>query len=268
MSQSVLTAEPGPAGTCRVCGSKLGPGQRCDYCGAAYGEGNRCPHCRAVADVEPDGLTRYRCRVCGGARVPVDDPAVVRTGREIPVLQRVQRERNRRTAWRVGAAVVGAFGALSLLVTLFALALIQPGLLPTLLALLLVSVPLGVALMAWRRAQRHQRALDPALRQAWALVASDVLGSRSGEVTATELARVMRLSPAMAEQLLAELSIHDFLHARVTDAGDIAYSTRGERLRLPTEPVPDPLRAPDAIADPQTELALEELEQEIQKGRA
>jgi UPF0716 family protein affecting phage T7 exclusion len=185
-----------------------------------------------VTDAEPSPLLGHRCRVCGGPRVPVDDPGVVRSGREIPVLQRVQRERMRAAAWRTGGGVVLGFGVLSLLVTSFTLLLVSPGVFGTLLGLTLVAIPFALGVLAWRRGSKHRAELASQLRQARALVASDVVSSRHGEVTADELAHILRLSNTEAEQLLAELSVHDFLHARVTDSGSIAYSVRPSRMRV------------------------------------
>lgn len=221
-----LSGEPGPSGTCRVCGSKLDGSLRCRQCGAAYGEANRCPHCKSVADVEPHDKLRFRCRVCGGPRVPLDDPDVVRTGREQPMLARAQRARMKAAAWKVGAGSVGAFGLLSLLVALVVLGIATPGLIATLLTLILVSVPFVFAVLAWRRAQAQAKQVDNSLDDAWTLVASDLMRQRGSELTATDLAQAMRLSEEQAELLLARLSVQDFVRARVTDEGDIAYSTR------------------------------------------
>jgi len=229
-----LSGEPGPGGTCRVCGSKLAEGSlSCTNCGAAYGEQNRCPHCRSVADVEPSEQLRFRCRVCGGPRVPVDDARVVRTGREIPLLERAQRARMKSTAYRVGAGVVAAFGALSVLVSLLVTSLVNPGLWGVLGMLMVTSVPFVLAALAFGRSRGQARELAQALDQAWALVASDVLSSVGRELTSGELSKALRVPEAEADALLARLAASDFVHARVTEAGDLAYSSRPtERMRV------------------------------------
>jgi hypothetical protein len=221
-----LSGQPGPGGSCRVCGATLEGSLRCRQCGAAYGEVNRCPHCRSVADLEPHGTLRFRCRVCGGPRVPLEAPDAVRTGREQPLLAVAQSARMRAAAFKVGSASAGGFGLLSLLIALVVLGLASPGFLATLATLVVVAVPLVVSLLAWRRAKRHEQELDRALDDAWALVASDLIRQRGAELTASELAAAMRLSEQQAELLLARLSVQDFVRARVTDDGDIAYSTR------------------------------------------
>jgi hypothetical protein len=234
VKSAALASEPGPGGTCRVCGSKLAEGSLlCKHCGAAYGEGNRCPHCGSVADVEKAGTLGYRCRVCGGARVPVDDARVVRSGREIPLLKRAQRERLKLAGFRVGAALVGGFGVFSLLVVLLVLAIATPGIPAALLATLATAVPLIFAAALWRRSRAQASALGETIEQAWTLVASDVLDSVGEEVRAEALAKTLRTEPAHAESLLARLNAHDFVHARVTDEGELVYSTRApERLRI------------------------------------
>jgi hypothetical protein len=223
--------EPAPGGRCRVCGSELDESLRCRRCGAAYGERNRCPHCGSVADVEPARGLRQRCRVCGGPRVAVDDATVVRSGREAPLLVKARQAHLRYNAWRSGAVVVGGFGILSVLVTLLVLAAVDVGVLAMLVAFAAALLPLAIAAVAWRRSGRVVSERDEALDQAWALVAGDVLRDKGRELTAEELAQLMRLDPDGAEQLLVELNVHDFVRARVTDAGDVVY----ESVRPPIE---------------------------------
>lgn len=237
MTHPALASEPLPGGQCRVCGTPLPDGSlHCTHCGATFGESNRCPHCRSVTEVEPAGVLRFRCRVCGGPRVPVDDPEVVRSGREIKLLSSAQQARRRGAAWRVGAGLVAGFAALSFAVSLVVWLIASPGVLGTLGLLVMLSVPVVLALMARRRAGAEGRALEHALDQAWALVAADVLASRSGELNAAELARILRVDEARAELLLGQLNVNDFIHARVTEEGDVVYSSRApEKLRVPGE---------------------------------
>jgi hypothetical protein len=172
--------------------------------------------------------------VCGGPRVPVDDASVVRSGREIKLLSSAQAARRRGSAWRVGAGLVAGFAALSFAVSLVVWLIASPGLLGTLGLLVMLAVPVVLALLARRRAGAESRAQEHALDQAWALVAGDVLASRGGELNAAELARILRIDEARAELLLGQLNVNDFVHARVTEEGDLVYSSRApERLRVP-----------------------------------
>jgi hypothetical protein len=236
MTNALLSAEPGPGGTCRVCGASLGAGARCGTCGAAYGEANRCPHCRAVTDVEPHAGLGFRCRVCGGPRVPVDDPTTLRSGREIRLLAQVRRDDVRASLFRAGGAVLFASFGLSLLVTLFVLSVASPGLFGTFAALAACSVPLILASYAWRKGGKARAAAKDALDQAWLLVASDVARSKGKELEAAELAKALRIDEARAEQLLAELSVNDFVHARIgsdASAPDRVRIAFGEEAEVP-----------------------------------
>jgi hypothetical protein len=172
-----------------------------------------------------------RCRVCGGPRVPLDDPDVLRSGRELPLLQKAERLRIRQGLFLTAGAVVSGFGALSLVVTALVLSVVSPGALPAALAVLLALVPaVSGAVLLWH-ALRKRGELRRELDQAWTMVAGDLLRSRPSEIDAKELARVMRVDAARADALLSELHAHDWLHAHVTNEGDVVYSTR-ERLRV------------------------------------
>ena len=121
MTHPAMSPEPGPGRTCRVCGTGLEPDSfRCAHCGATYGERNRCPHCGAVADVEPHKTLRYRCRVCGGPRVPLADNTIEPSGVEWPLLEEAQRARMRVAAWRVGREGEGLVKAVVLVLAALA----------------------------------------------------------------------------------------------------------------------------------------------------
>lgn len=249
----MLAGKPAPGGRCKVCGGTLSDSLRCEQCGAAYGEANRCPHCRSVADVEPAEPLRFRCRVCGGPRIPVDSREIVRTGREVPVLAKAKKAHFARAAWAVATGVVGGFGVLSLLMTLLVVAF-GPGLFTSLAMLGMSLLPFVVAALAWQRAKRHAKERDRLLDDAWSLVASDVLTHTGKELEADDLAKLMRIDVERAEQVLAHLSAEDFIHARVTDEGDIAYSSR--------------LRVEPALEEPEEEAAPPEQDEAEELARA
>lgn len=251
----MLSGQPAPGGRCKVCGGTLSDSLRCGECGAAYGEANRCPHSRSVADMEPAEPLRFRCRVCGGPRIPVESREVVRTGREVPVLAQAKKAHVARAAWAVAAGVVGGFGVLSLLMTLLIVAF-GPGLFTSLALLGGSVIPFVAALLAWRRAKRKGKERDQLLDDAWSLVASDVLSHTGKELEADDLAKLMRIDVERAEQVLAHLSAQDFIHARVTDEGEIAYSSK---LRVESA-VEEPL-------EPETDEEHDEAE-ELARARA
>jgi hypothetical protein len=202
-------------------------------CGAAYGESNRCPHCHAVAGSEPSAALGARCRVCGGPRIPTTDPAIVRTGREIALLKRVERSRIAASAWRAGAWITGLFGAASVMIAAAVLALVHPAALPSVIALLLASIPLVVAFPAAARANKLRRERRELLDKAWALVASDIVAQREGAVSSTELATGLSIDEARAESLLAQLSVENLVTAHVTREGELVYgASNPARIRI------------------------------------
>jgi len=233
---SVVSGEPAPGGRCKVCGGTLSESLRCEQCGAAFGEANRCPHCRAVADVEQAEPLRFRCRVCGGPRIPLDSREIPRTRREVPVLVQARKAHLARAGWAVAGGVLAGFGVLSLLATLLVIAF-GPGLFTSLGLLGASAVPFVVAALAWRKAKQRGKARDQLLDDAWSLVASDVLVHTGKEIEADQLAKLMRIDEARAEQVLARLSAQDHVHSRVTDEGDIAYSSK-LRVEEPAEEAP------------------------------
>jgi hypothetical protein len=205
-----------------------------------------------VADTEADGLLRQRCRVCGGPRVVVDDKVVVRSGREIKPLERAQQARVRRALWLASAGVVGGFGVLSLSVTLLVLLVTSPGVIGALAMFGAAAIPFVVAALAWRKAKGHGKELATALDQAWAFAAEDVVTDKGKDLTASELAKILRMEEREAEELLAQLSANDVVRSEVTEGGDVIYgATTKLRVEDPTpssEPLEDAEEANDEAA--------------------
>ena len=231
MKNPALTGEPAAGGACRVCSTKLDDSLKCSWCGAAYGEANRCPHCRSVAGVERKG-DGVRCRVCGGPRVTVNDPDIVRSGRELPVLGRAQRAKLKRAAWGVAAGVVGAFAIVSLAIAALVLTIATPGILGGLATGAATAVPLVLAALAWKRSAAHSTEAHAAIAEAWSLVASDVLRQRGEALTAQELSEVLGIEEDAADRILIDLHAKDVVRARVTDHGELVYGTRDLPARM------------------------------------
>jgi hypothetical protein len=221
------------------------------------GERDRCPHCGVVADVEPASRLRYRCRVCGGPRVPLDDAAIERSGRERKALKLAQRVRFRHAAWLIAAAALGGLGLLSLLVTLGVLLAVTPGLVASLVGVLAAAAPLALAAYAAHQTRRLSREMQALITQAWRSVGEDVV-TNTDEVDAEQLARALRIESEEAEQLLTDLSVHDVVHARVTDGGELVFraSDRPPRLRI---------QEPEAETTSPAETAEEEDGSEAQR---
>lgn len=213
---------------CSACGAALDSLGRCDKCGAVFGEAYRCPLCQALSDVESNTTLYYRCRACGGPRIPPTESSISEA--EATLLRRARAEQLRAGAFKAGAGFAIASGALSLLLTNVVLLVTSPGSFAKFAALLASAVPFALSFFAWRRAQRHSAALSAALQQAWLLAASRVVDAHSGrdQMSATELARLLRVDEPRAELLLAELSVRDFVEqparlparTRVTELAD------------------------------------------------
>ncbi len=206
---------------CSACGGSLDALGHCAKCGAVFGEAYRCPLCGALADVERDSRLYYRCRVCGGPRIPPSPIPISEA--EVQRLKAARSEQFKAVAFRVGAGFALASSALSLLVTSLVLVATTPALFAQLAALIACLVPCALALFAFRQARSHSRSFHAALQQAWFLAAARLSASRSGRLTAAELAELLRVDEARAELLLAEVSVQDFVYA---ESGP-------ERLRVP-----------------------------------
>jgi hypothetical protein len=203
-----------------------------------------------VAGVEVAPSFGYRCRVCGGPRIIVDDPAMARSFREVPWLVRARTLRRSAVLFRIFGAVVGALSSVGLIITLLMLALAQAATLAWLIALAVIVLPPFVLwLVLWRRAGAAQRELGAAMDQARLLVADDILRSR-GELSTRELAQLMRASESQSEEILARLNLEDSVSSRVTAEGDLVYSTRAPgRMRILDDTGGEDVASEEADAD-------------------
>jgi len=219
---AALAARPD---ACSACGAPLDPLGRCTQCGAAFGEAYRCPLCQAVADVESNPVLYFRCRACGGPRIPPTLSPISEAERV--QLRTARSEQLRTSAFRAGSGFAWASGALSLLVTAVVLLATSPAPFAQFAALSASLVPFVLAVFALRRAQSHARQLTAALQQAWLLAASR-LAHQDTPLSAAELAQALRIDETRAEALLAEVSVQDFVEqpalpparVRVTELAD------------------------------------------------
>jgi hypothetical protein len=215
-----------PPDACSACGAALDALGRCVKCGAVFGDAYRCPLCHARSDVEPNPTLYYRCRACGGPRIPPNGKPISEP--EIAQLRLARSEQLRAVAFRVGASFALASGVLSLLVTSVVLVAISPAPFAKFAALVASLIPFALCLFAVQRARGHARKLDAALQQAWLLAASRVVTGAALPVSAAALAKTLRVDEARAEFLLAEVSVQDFVQApadlaprvRVTELAD------------------------------------------------
>jgi hypothetical protein len=225
---------------CSACGGALDSLGHCAKCGAAFGEAYRCPLCQALSDVEPHATLYYRCRSCGGPRVPPTSSPLSEP--EIALLRSARSEQLRAAAFRAGSGFALASGALSFLVTFVVLLATSPALFAKLAALVASLVPFALSFFALRRGRQHARMLDAALQQAWLLAASRVAAAEAAAgavVNAAALAKALRIDEARAEFLLAEVSVQDFVQARP----ELPARRRVTELADPEDLSADALRA-------------------------
>jgi hypothetical protein len=215
---------------CSACGAALDLLGRCAKCGAVFGEAYRCPLCHALSDVESNTTLYYRCRACGGPRIPPTESPISEA--EAVLLRTARAEQVRAGAFKAGSGFAAASGVLSLLLTSVVLLVTSPAPFAKFAAVFATLVPFVLSFFAWQRAQRHRAALSAALQQAWLLAASRLVAAAggAGQMSATQLASALRIDEPRAELLLAELSVRDFVEqpaqlparVRVTELSDPA----------------------------------------------
>ena len=221
---AALAARPD---ACSACGGALDSLGRCAKCGAVFGEAYRCPLCHAISDVESNPTLYYRCRTCGGPRIPPNGSPISEP--EVQLLRSARSEQLRAGAFKAGAGFALGSGVLSFLVTTVVLLATAPAAFAKFAALLACLVPFVLSFFALARARLHARKLDSTLQQAWLLAASRIVAQEGGQLSAASLAKVLRVDEARAEFLLAEVSVQDFVqqaHAelparlRITELAD------------------------------------------------
>lgn len=238
LPDAALAARPE---ACSACGGGLDALGQCSKCGAVFGEAYRCPLCHALAGIEPSPTLYYRCRACGGPRIPPDGNPISEP--ELGLLRTARGEQMRAGAFKAGAGFAAASGVLSLLVTSVVLLATAPAPFAKVAAFAACFVPVALALFALSRSRLHARKLDAALQGAWLIAASGVVAQAGGQVTSALLAKKLRVDEARAEFLLAEVSVQDLVsqpaaelpaRLRVTELADSPELGGGaEQARAP-----------------------------------
>jgi len=151
------------------------------------------------------------------------------------LLQAAWRSHRTEGVCRLGAWALVGFGLLCVTVAAALVVLTQPG--PTLTTVSLVGglVPWLLAAALSRRARAAGRGREHALDEAWLTSAESVLPAGGHGLSMAALGRRMGAQSEDAEEWLRGLGARDRIVTRVTEAGDVAYSTRGTE---PTSDVP------------------------------
>lgn len=195
-----------------------------------------CPFCSSTALVVPSRRLRFVCAVCGRARVPIDDPALRRTGREVDALEEATRAERSSQLWRGFGIIVAFLGAATALVFVSFLMLVHPPLGTALLSGVFALAPGALAGWAMHRGRTNAERVNPALERGWDAAAADLVAQRPS-VTEAELASTLRLSPAQAEAMLVRLSAAGLVGSRLTEAGELTFHPTG-RARVALEQAP------------------------------
>ena len=99
--------------------------------------------------------------MCGGVRIPIDDPQVVRSPEQLELLKRVTLARAARNIWRAIATVASAFSLFSMLVLWLVLSVVHPPVLGAAASGLAAIVPLAFAFVASRKASSWNARYPP-----------------------------------------------------------------------------------------------------------
>ena len=194
----------------------------------------KCPHCGALARIEPSASLRWRCGVCGGPVVPGDAP---RSSAELPDLVRSHRVRAMALGWLGASFVLFAIAAMA---TGVALLLWLASHLAGVILAVVAAVAGVLALGSLRRSRRQRDEAREQLDQAWESVAREVLAHRHGDMTAEELARMMRTDTGHAERLLSRLSVEGRVRVAVRDDAELTYRAGEDGVEDALAPAGEP----------------------------
>lgn len=207
-----------------------------------------CPHCGSNADVTASADVRYKCGVCGKARIPLDAKLGPSGKRSNLALKESQRARVARIAWQLFAVGLGGLGVFVALLSLGASALFDFGWLGNGMALAFATVPLLVSVFAFFAAKKAKHTSELKLDEAWQLAAARLVRRLGANATPEALARTLGVDTEYATQLLAEAEVHQLLagddedgpvRVRVAEANDLdaaAWEEAEQALgNLPTQ---------------------------------
>jgi hypothetical protein len=189
-----------------------------------------CPHCGSNADVTASAGVRYKCQVCGKARIPFDARLGPNSPQSNLALKQAQRARFARVAWQLLALGLGGLGVFSALLSLGASALFDFGWLGTSTVLVLSAIPVLISVFAFSASRRARQTSQRELDKAWQLAAARVVQRLGPRATPDALAQVLGVDFEYATQLMAEAEVHQLLasddgeervRVRVSQQGDL-----------------------------------------------
>lgn len=207
-----------------------------------------CPHCGTNADVVRDSDLRYKCQICGRARIPLDKRLAVQSQQTNALLKDANRARVARIVRQIGGVLTAGFSGLSLLVGMtFLLAtdwLVIGG---AFTAVGLIASVLTV--LAFSSAKKVGAQSQHALDEAWRTAAARIYQRLGSSVTSKQLAETMGIDVDYATQLLADAEVTQLLATDLEDAPRVRVRVAGD---------------PNAMTEQELQAqALEEAEQAL-----
>jgi len=194
-----------------------------------------CPHCGANTELSTHAVYRYQCRLCGGARIPVNRN-ITRTPPEVTTLLKQVRKRHiARGAWKAAANTLWLMAALASLLGLGVSRVFHFEAVGITLVSLFALVPIVVGFLSKRAGHRAEVQSKQALARAWSTMASHVCTLLGGKYTIEDLKAAFGVDVDSALSLLAEAEVAQLLN----DAGREAavVSNTPQRVRVAETPL-------------------------------
>lgn len=208
-----------------------------------------CPHCGANAELSTHPVYRYQCRLCGGARIPVNRN-VTRTPEDVTTLLKKVRKRHiARGAWKAAANTLWVMATLTGLLGLGLSRAFDFQTVGITLVALFTLVPVVVGALSKRASTVAATESKLALAQAWSSMAGHVCSALGGKYSVDDLKAAFGVDTDSALALVAEAEVAQLLDDSRREAGG-----SGQRVRIAGAPTTD---------EELDQLALEELRKEL-----
>jgi hypothetical protein len=256
------------AGICPLCGAQLDLNSAaCRRCGVAPKRVGLCIHCKSTSSVRPQPELGWVCEVCGGARLA--HPAFEETATVQAHLAAATKAHRGSRLLRAAAGFAAAFAGVTLLL-LVALGAIFSLRATTQITIAIFPILIVVAaLISFARARMLRSHIAFEIEQAQAGAMVKLLADFPQGAVAAQLASLLQISHARAEQLLTHLNVRDDIESVVAEDGQLLFRIRhgndpvldvfepaaASRLRLPHELSPEEAADEQRPVQPTTDKA-------------
>jgi hypothetical protein len=225
---------------CPTCSTAIPEGAvRCPGCGRVFGEDNRCPHCHAIAAVRPSGGD-YLCLACSKPRERLPLTVVLGEGDErlsVPSKGRssiVPGAPGGPPAPGGGLRALGVLGITGgVLGAALATALLGTGALGLVIALAVGMTGVVAGAAALRTASRLRDEAQDRARRAIELRVLTLAEQRGGDLTATDVAKALRITPTEADAALTRMSDGTRITAEIDESAGVLHFVFHELTRKP-----------------------------------